>query len=190
MNGSRLPKDHGAPVRLIIPNWYGCTEVKWVNEIKFVDNDQKATWQMLEFSNRTHQDLAAGAEGLQTPVRPRIRSRLQAGHDGSDGPSGAQSSSGNLPEKSSIASSASRGAVPFAPRNSGSALRPVAMRQAGPVEFCKASTSNSQYGIWVHTFTPPRKGYYQIQVRVDDRKVLSRRLGRGEYDRHVVIPEV
>jgi DMSO/TMAO reductase YedYZ molybdopterin-dependent catalytic subunit len=55
MNGKPLPKDHGAPVRLVIPGWFGCTEVKWVNEITFVDNDQPATLQMLEFGGRTFQ---------------------------------------------------------------------------------------------------------------------------------------
>ena len=60
-----------------------------------------------------------------------------------------------------------------------------------PLEFCKAATSNSQYGIWVHTFTPPKKGHYRIQVRMEDPKINhARRLQRGEYDRFVVIPEV
>jgi hypothetical protein len=60
-----------------------------------------------------------------------------------------------------------------------------------PLEFCKAATSNSQYGIWVHTFTPPKKGRYYIQVRMEDPKINhARRLQRGDYDRGVFIPEV
>ena len=37
MNGAPLPRDHGLPVRLLMPGWYGCTCIKWVDEIRFVD---------------------------------------------------------------------------------------------------------------------------------------------------------
>jgi DMSO/TMAO reductase YedYZ molybdopterin-dependent catalytic subunit len=33
MNGSLLPIEHGFPVRLIVPGWYGMASVKWVNRI-------------------------------------------------------------------------------------------------------------------------------------------------------------
>ncbi len=33
MNGRPLTRDHGAPVRLVAPGWYGCTCIKWVKEI-------------------------------------------------------------------------------------------------------------------------------------------------------------
>ena len=34
MNGAPLPRDHGAPVRLIVPGWYGCACIKWVDRIE------------------------------------------------------------------------------------------------------------------------------------------------------------
>lgn len=33
MNGRPLPVEHGAPVRLIVPSWYGMASVKWVARI-------------------------------------------------------------------------------------------------------------------------------------------------------------
>ena len=33
MNGRPLPVEHGAPVRLIVPGWYGMASVKWVTRI-------------------------------------------------------------------------------------------------------------------------------------------------------------
>ncbi|MEZ4467596.1 MAG: molybdopterin-dependent oxidoreductase [bacterium] len=30
MNGEALPLDHGFPVRLVVPGWYGCTCIKWL----------------------------------------------------------------------------------------------------------------------------------------------------------------
>ena len=36
MNGSSLPPQHGAPLRLIVPGWYGMTSVKWLTAITAV----------------------------------------------------------------------------------------------------------------------------------------------------------
>src|SRR5207244_2504018 len=36
MNGAPLPRDHGFPARLIVPGWYGCACIKWVDRIDFV----------------------------------------------------------------------------------------------------------------------------------------------------------
>ena len=35
MNGAPLPREHGAPVRLVIPEMYGYKNVKWVNRLVF-----------------------------------------------------------------------------------------------------------------------------------------------------------
>ena len=37
MNGVPLPADHGAPVRLIAPDWYGVANVKWLTRIEVLD---------------------------------------------------------------------------------------------------------------------------------------------------------
>jgi len=69
MNGQPLSRDHGAPVRLIMPGWYGCTSIKWVNAITFVDENFLATSQMQEFAARTHQQ---GVPKLARDYRPAI----------------------------------------------------------------------------------------------------------------------
>ena len=56
MNGQALTPDHGAPVRLAVPGWYGCAWIKWVDEIRWVAGDEPATSQMQEFAGRTHQN--------------------------------------------------------------------------------------------------------------------------------------
>ncbi|HNC96527.1 MAG TPA: molybdopterin-dependent oxidoreductase [Myxococcota bacterium] len=55
MNGELLPPDHGAPIRLLTPNRFGCTAVKWLRSIRWVGADEPATMQMQEFASRTHQ---------------------------------------------------------------------------------------------------------------------------------------
>lgn len=37
MNGEPLLPQHGAPLRLVVPGWYGMTQVKWLKEIRYVD---------------------------------------------------------------------------------------------------------------------------------------------------------
>jgi len=37
MNGEPLPPQHGFPLRLVVPGWYGMTSVKWLAEIEVVD---------------------------------------------------------------------------------------------------------------------------------------------------------
>jgi sulfane dehydrogenase subunit SoxC len=36
MNGTPLPPQHGAPLRLVVPGWYGMAHVKWLREITAV----------------------------------------------------------------------------------------------------------------------------------------------------------
>ncbi len=36
MDGKPLPREHGAPVRLVIPDMYGYKNVKWLNGINVV----------------------------------------------------------------------------------------------------------------------------------------------------------
>ena len=36
INGEPLPPQHGFPLRLIVPGWYGMTHVKWLAEVSVV----------------------------------------------------------------------------------------------------------------------------------------------------------
>ena len=37
MNGAPLPPQHGAPLRLVVPGWYGMAQVKWLTRIEVLD---------------------------------------------------------------------------------------------------------------------------------------------------------
>lgn len=45
MNGETLPREHGFPCRLYVPNTYGEKNVKWLEEIQVVDFDYSGFWQ-------------------------------------------------------------------------------------------------------------------------------------------------
>ena len=69
MNDGDLPPEHGAPVRLIVPNWYGCSCIKWVSRIDLVGDEEPATSQMREFAARTHQ---RGMPALARDYEPAV----------------------------------------------------------------------------------------------------------------------
>lgn len=45
MNGEKLPKEHGFPLRLIVPGLYGIKNVKWITEIEVYAGDYQGYWQ-------------------------------------------------------------------------------------------------------------------------------------------------
>jgi len=46
-----LSKDHGGPVRMIIPKLYAWKGAKWVKKITFAEKDQKGFWEVRGYSN-------------------------------------------------------------------------------------------------------------------------------------------
>lgn len=39
MNGRPLPPQHGFPLRLVVPGWYGMAQVKWLRQIEVLDRE-------------------------------------------------------------------------------------------------------------------------------------------------------
>ena len=50
MNGKTLSRTHGFPLRLLAPSYYGCRNVKWIREIRFVSKPYYGTWQRLGYT--------------------------------------------------------------------------------------------------------------------------------------------
>jgi DMSO/TMAO reductase YedYZ molybdopterin-dependent catalytic subunit len=56
MNGAPLPPQHGYPLRLVVPGWYGMTSVKWIDRITVIDREfegyqQKYTYRYTSSAN-------------------------------------------------------------------------------------------------------------------------------------------
>ena len=49
MDGKPLAREHGAPVRLVIPEMYGYKNVKWLNQINLVPDAQPGYWEYLGY---------------------------------------------------------------------------------------------------------------------------------------------
>ncbi len=46
MDGKPLPREHGAPLRLVIPEMYGYKNVKWVERIDVVPHEESGYWEV------------------------------------------------------------------------------------------------------------------------------------------------
>jgi sulfane dehydrogenase subunit SoxC len=57
VNGAPLPPQHGSPVRLLVPGWYGMTSVKWLRRITAVAEPFDG-YQMWAYQLRDHEEDA------------------------------------------------------------------------------------------------------------------------------------
>ena len=173
MNGAPLPKHHGQPVRLIMPGWYGCTCIKWVDEIRLVDESEPATGQMKEFASRTHQDgtpeLArdfqpAAMDQAALPVRVekwRVDGGLEYRVVGILWGGNEATNALEIRFKSGIFG------APYVP--------------VGAYDH----RQNRTWTLRSHTWKPQAPGRYRIELRVKDPEIRTRRLDRGFYARSV-----
>ncbi|WP_041818811.1 sulfite oxidase [Streptomyces davaonensis] len=56
MNGAPLPPQHGRPLRLVVPGWYGMAHVKWLRGIRVVDEPFTGFQQAVAYRIRQRPD--------------------------------------------------------------------------------------------------------------------------------------
>jgi DMSO/TMAO reductase YedYZ molybdopterin-dependent catalytic subunit len=56
LNGAPLPPQHGFPLRLLVPGWYGMTNVKWLTRITVVDEPFAGPQQARSYRVRQHEE--------------------------------------------------------------------------------------------------------------------------------------
>lgn len=59
LNGEALPKIHGFPARIIVPDIYGMKNVKWLTEIEAVDQDYQGYWMVRGWSDEARVKTAS-----------------------------------------------------------------------------------------------------------------------------------
>jgi DMSO/TMAO reductase YedYZ molybdopterin-dependent catalytic subunit len=57
MNGVPLPLYHGAPVRLVVPGWYGVANVKWLNQIHVQDRRYMGRFMARDYVTLSRRDI-------------------------------------------------------------------------------------------------------------------------------------
>jgi DMSO/TMAO reductase YedYZ molybdopterin-dependent catalytic subunit len=176
MNGEALPRHHGAPARLVVPGWYGCACIKWVNRIELVADDAAATTQMREFAARTHQN---GTPSL-------AREHVPAVVDAAAMPVRLEKWTSGGKVFYRVVGIVWGGAKPT------NALS-IRFRTNLPwtkVENCPLPQTTDTWSMWTHTWRPEAPGRYTIVLRVDDPSIRTRRLDVFFYARDIQIDDV
>lgn len=175
LNGQPLTRDHGAPVRLVVPAWYGCSCIKWVNEITLVGDDAESTSQMREYAGRTAQK---GVPELAKDFQPAVIEQAA------------------MPvriEKWSVAGKIRYRVVGIA----WGGTQPVKVLQIRfnpeedyvPVDNFH-QVKNDPWTLWTHDWSPKAPATYTIRLSVKEPAVQARRLDSGYYVRSIEITEV
>jgi len=181
MNGATLPLDHGWPVRLLMPNWYGCTCIKWVTNVTLVSEDEGATSQMREFAGRVHQEgspslardyAAAEIDLAAVPIRVE-KWRLE---DGSVAWVVAGLVWGGEATQDGLQ-------IRFLPDGDDDATWE-------DVHVCPERPDHRTWAIWEHRWRPEAAGRFELRLRLSDESVRTRRLDSGWYARTVELDEV
>jgi len=171
MDGAPLIGDHGAPARLLMPGWYGCTNIKWLQSMTYVDDTQPSTAQMKEFATRTHQvfpppELAKDYQPAsldQTAMPVRVEQWEVSGQT-----------------VYRVIGVMWGGAEPTDKLQ-------VRFGSGGweDVDVCPAHSQNATWTLWTHAWTAPQPGRQAITLRINDPAIETTRLDSQYYLREV-----
>jgi DMSO/TMAO reductase YedYZ molybdopterin-dependent catalytic subunit len=176
MNGAPLTLNHGAPLRLVVPNWYGCACIKWLTRLDIVGEAEPPTTQMREFAARTHQ------QGMPTLAREFQPARIEL-------------AAMPIRVEQWVAGDIVRYRVIGIAWGGDRSERRLTIRfrhdqPFAPVDDCPRSSSHTTWNLWSHVWEPTSPGRYQIVLATPDPPVPARRLSTYHYTREVEIDRV
>jgi hypothetical protein len=166
MNGEKLPKEHGFPLRLLVPGLYGIKNVKWITEIEVYAGDYKGYWQR---------------KGWTDDGTIKIFSRI-------DSPGHYQSLRG--PEQ------IFRGIAFGGPNSISKVELSFDNGRTWTECAIETPQSPYSWVIWNYAWRPPKRGKYQTVVRATDTKgqnqiaEIVRPQPAGASGLHTIIAEV
>jgi sulfite oxidase len=149
MNGKPLDRQHGYPLRLVVPGWYGMASVKWLQEITVLTEPFNGFFQTQEY-------IYIGEEGIpdNTPVsNMRVRSLIL----------GPEADTVHGKDKIQLTGIAWTGV---------GEVTKVELSFDGGTQWVEAkiNPSTSSYGVtrWEYTWHPENQGEYTIIARAHD----------------------
>jgi DMSO/TMAO reductase YedYZ molybdopterin-dependent catalytic subunit len=139
MNGKPLPKEHGYPLRAIVPGIFGMKNVKWLSKIELVNYDYRGYWEKEGWSDSsvipTMSEILMPMGGKQIPLGSYVVGGIAfAGRHG-----------------------ISRVQVSL---NDGSSWHDAAMKEP---------LSKWSWAVWSYDWMPAKRGKYTLKVRGIDK---------------------
>ena len=147
MNGEPLPRDHGFPVRLVVPGWVGIASIKWLGELRVSTTVEDSPWNTRWY--RMHGPGWAGEAA--TMGRMPVKSDL-------DPPGDLVAGAPTVLRGRAWSGEATVTDVEVT-TDGGGTWRPA--RLHGPNE-------PSAWVAWELPWTPPRAGEHDVRVRATD----------------------
>jgi DMSO/TMAO reductase YedYZ molybdopterin-dependent catalytic subunit len=150
INGAPLPADHGFPVRMIVPGYYGMMNCKWLNSIELVSEKYYGYWQVRGWANEAQ--YQTGSE-IVTPGTAQVADRFGIG--------GAPNIPAGMTPIAGVAFAGDRG------------VEKVEVSTDGGNTWMPASVKDplSEYTwvLWTANWNPPSTGHYSLAVRATDK---------------------
>ncbi len=147
MNGKGLPDEHGHPLRLIVPGWYGMASVKWLKRLTVLDCEFEGYFQTYKYV----MDDGSGRAAPLTSIG--IKSLIGSPRDGAD------LELGDVCVNGLAWSGQERIARVDVSADGGKTWREAEI--VGPSE-------RYAWQQWHHTWTPDRPGEYTLMSRAVD----------------------
>lgn len=151
MNGVPLPKEHGYPLRAVVPGLYGMMNAKWITEVDLVNNIYEGYWQRRGWANNAEYETSSS---IVIPGESDVGFRFDI--------AGASSimMDGTVPI-AGIAFAGDRG------------VEKVEVSTDRGLTWTQASVKDplSQYTwvLWSAQWNPPTAGEYRLAVRATDK---------------------
>jgi DMSO/TMAO reductase YedYZ molybdopterin-dependent catalytic subunit len=150
INDAPLPAEHGFPVRMIVPGYYGMMNCKWLTSIELVKETYQGYWQVRGWANEA--SYQTGSE-IVTPGTAQVSQRF--------GVAGSDSVPLTVTPIAGIAFAGDRG------------IEKVEVSTDGGNTWTLASfkdpISDNTWVLWTADWNPPATGRYSIAVRATDK---------------------
>ena len=166
MNGAPLPRQHGYPLRLVVPDWYGMASVKWLKQISFLTAPFEGFFQVDDYVYVGEAGIEDGAPVTTMRVRALILDPAQG--------------STHSPSEVRFTGIAWSGGGSIA-------MVEISFDQGDTWREVELNSPSSPYSAqrWSYLWRPESPGQYTIIVRASDSRgdiqPLSPRWNKGGY---------
>lgn len=151
MNGESLPISHGAPVRLVVPGWYGIAWVKWLQRIEVLDRRIMSKYMAREYVTLRAEERDDKTIVRETSIGPMLVKSIAARAlrlpDGTVRIEGAAWSDGTPFEKVEL-------------QIDGGTWRPVVLDRKNRSKYC--------WTFWSYDWKNPPAGEHTLVSRATD----------------------
>jgi DMSO/TMAO reductase YedYZ molybdopterin-dependent catalytic subunit len=162
LNGEPLAPEHGYPLRVLVPGWYGMASVKWLTRLTVLDEPFRGHFQTDRYVYRGHPDYAA-----DTPVtRMHVRSVI------AEPAAGDMVGAGDMVATGGAVAVGAAVTVRGAAWSGFAAIRSVEVSTDGGASWSPAelTPAASPWGacVWSYEWRPARPGEHVLAVRATD----------------------